>query len=57
MDHIIEAMIDETRQIQKELEVIADELMEFKGIGSEICSRLLYETASEYQQLGNQLKK
>ncbi len=57
MDHIIEAMIDETRQIQKELEVIADELMEFKGIGAEICSRLLHETASVYQQLGNQLRK
>lgn len=54
---IIAEMVEETNQIQKELDAIAGELMSFKGIGSDNCSRMLQKTADEYRQMRNQLKK
>lgn len=54
---IIAEMLEETNQIQKELDSIAGELMSFKGIGSDNCSRMLQKTADEYRQMRNQLKQ
>ncbi|MEL7662035.1 hypothetical protein [Acetobacterium wieringae] len=53
---IIAEMLEESNQIQKELDSIASELMSFKGIGADNCTRMLKKMADEYRQMRNQLK-
>jgi hypothetical protein len=51
----INSIINELNSIIRDLNNTANELKEFKGIGTEYCSQKLYKVASHYNQIKNNL--